>query len=545
MYVSRRWWSGLTCGDLLDRAADMYPERLAVVDGQGRLTYAALRESADRLAIALLDLGLKPLERVFLQLPNWNEFATIYFALQKIGAIPVLLIDRYKQYEANHLCRAVQASAWIAPEIYGKVDYRSIIGEVLQGNPQTRHVIMVRSGKDCPYNRLEDLIAPVSRTKENIQRLEACRPDPAQVAHMGPTGGSTGIPKVAPHTHNDLLCSARFCAAAWEMTLHDITLLSTPIGHDLTFTKGFLGAMSTCGRAVMLDSTDVKRICTAIQDEKVTAVVWVPTLAARLLDFDHLNDYDLRTLKKIHCGGGKSQPELIKAVREKLNCVFYNAYGGTEGMTCITRSHYKSERVYGTVGHPSCPYDIYKVVDPDGRELPPNTKGELMIKGPGVFTGYYNSPEENGRAFTEDGFFRAGDLAMIDEAGDIILCGRLKDIVKRGGESISAPEIETLISGHPDVVIVAVVGMPDALMGERVCAYIQPRSGTRLDFQSIIVYLKGLGTSVLQLPERIEFVEKMPLTKTEKVDKRYLREDIARKISLERAGNAPSNKTHI
>ena len=134
-YVSRRWWTGLTCGDRLDKAADIYPERLAVVDGQARLTYAQVRETADRLAIALLELGIKPLERVLLQLPNWHEFAYAYFALQKIGAIPVLLIHRYRQYEAKHLCRVVKASAWIAPEVWGKVDYRPIIRDVLQDNP--------------------------------------------------------------------------------------------------------------------------------------------------------------------------------------------------------------------------------------------------------------------------------------------------------------------------------------------------------------------------------------------------------------------------
>jgi non-ribosomal peptide synthetase component E (peptide arylation enzyme) len=531
LYARRRWWTGLTCGGLLDKAADIYPERIAVVDSQARLTYGQLRETADRLAIALLDLGLKPLDKVLLQLPNWHEFAYIYFALQKIGAIPVLLIDRYRQYEANHLCRTVQASAWIAPGAWGGVDYASIIDDVLKNNPQTKHVIMVRASESCPYHRVEDLIAPVRWSKEAAERLESCRPDPSEVAHMGPTGGSTGIPKVALRAHHDILCSTEYATAAWELNLHDTILLATPIGHDLTFTKGFLGIVGAYGRAVMLDSTDPARICAAIQQEKVTAVVWVPTVAARLLDFSGLKDYDLSSLKKMHCGGGKSQPELIKAVQEKLDCVYFNACGSTEGLSCMTRSHYDVDRICRTVGKPTCPYDIYRIVDTDGRELPSNAEGELLIKGPSIFIGYYNNQEENDIAFTTDGFFRTGDQAMIDETGDVILCGRLKDTIKRGGESISAPEIETLISQHPDVVLVAVVGMPDPEMGERVCAYIQPRTGAKLDFAAVISFLKGLGASVLQLPERIEFVDAMPLTQTEKVDKSYLREDIKRKIS--------------
>ncbi len=290
----------------------------------------------------------------------------------------------------------------------------------------------------------------------------------------------------------------------------------------------------------MLDSTHPERICATIEQEKVTAVVWVPTMAVRLLDFDRLKEYDLSSLKKMHCGGGKSQPDLIKAVWQKLDCVYFNACGSTEGLTCITRPHYDLNRVFRTVGRPTCPYDVYKIIDLHGNEVGPSTKGDLLIKGPGIFTGYYNNPEENEMAFTSDGFFRTGDEAMIDENGDVTLCGRLKDTIKRGGESISAPEIETLISGHPDVVLVAVVGMPDSQMGERVCAYIQLRTGAELDFTTVISYLKGLGASVLQLPERIEFVDKMPLTQSEKVDKRRLREDIESKLLGQAAHNVPS-----
>jgi non-ribosomal peptide synthetase component E (peptide arylation enzyme) len=183
-----------------------------------------------------------------------------------------------------------------------------------------------------------------------------------------------------------------------------------------------------------------------------------------------------------------------------------------------------------TVGKPTCPYDTYKVVSPDGKELPPNTPGELMIKGPGVFTGYYKAPEENAKVFNEEGFFRTGDLARIDEKGIVTLTGRIKEIIKRGGESISATEIEILISSHPDVAIVAVIPMSDPVFGERVCAYIQPKPGASLSFEKIIAYLKEKKASVLQLPERIEFIETMPFTKAEKVDKKLLREDIERKL---------------
>jgi len=272
-------------------------------------------------------------------------------------------------------------------------------------------------------------------------------------------------------------------------------------------------------------------ICQTIQQEKVTAVVWVPTLAKRLIDFEGLKNYDLSSLKKMHCGGGVSQPEIIKEVWEQLGCTFFNAYGGTEGQTTITRSEDKPQTILHTVGRPTCPYDTYKVVDRNRKELPPNTPGELIIKGPGVFTGYYKAPKENKMALDKEGFFGTGDVVKIDEVGNVTITGRLKEMINRGGESISATEIESLIIGHPGVAIVAVIPMPDPVMGERVCAYLQPKPGANLNFDKIIAYLKERKASVLQLPERIEFIGDMPLTKAEKVDKKVLIEDIKKKGS--------------
>ena len=199
-------------------------------------------------------------------------------------------------------------------------------------------------------------------------------------------------------------------------------------------------------------------------------------------------------------------------------------------MNVQTGLDYDMETVRRSVGKPTCPYDTYRIVDEKGRELPPNTPGEIAVKGPGVFTGYYNAPEENEKTFDKDGFFRTGDLAMKDESGNIILTGRIKEMIKRGGESIITVEIENLIIQHPDVAAVAVIGMPDPVMGEKACAYIQSKPGAKLTFDEIISFLKGKDASVLQLPEKIEFMDSLALTKTNKVDKRALEEDIKKKI---------------
>lgn len=533
-YNRLRWWAGLTFGDILDKAADIYPDKEALVDGKTRLTYSQVREKANRLAISLMELGIKPQDRILVQVPNWNEFVYAYFALQKIGAIPILLIDRYRQYEINHLFSLTGATSWIVAEKYGKINYLPIIEDILRDNPQTEHIILIRAESQKYLLSLEELIENAKLTDENLTRLAERRPDPMQVAHMGPTGGTTGLPKVVPRTHNDYLCRVEYVARAWELNSNDTLLITAPVGHDLPFSIGLCSTIFTFGKIVMLGSTNPEDICKTIGKEKVTAIAWVPTLAHRLVNFEGLKDYDISSLQKMYCGGGVSPMELVRDVNEKLGCIYINAYGATEGMNVQTRMDYNTEIVHRTVGKPTCPYDTYKIVDENGRELPPNTPGELVVKGPGIFTGYFNAPEENKKAFDSHGFFRTGDLAMIDDSGNIILTGRIREMIKRGGESISAVEIENLIVTHPDVASVAVIGMPDPEMGERVCAYIQPKTGAKLSFGKIISFLKDRGASVLQLPERIEFIDSLPLTKARKLDKTSLEEDIKKKLAMEK-----------
>jgi non-ribosomal peptide synthetase component E (peptide arylation enzyme) len=534
-YNKLRWWSGLTFGDVFDRATDIHPEKEAFVDLYSRFTYGEAREKTDKLAVGLMDLGIKPKDRVLLQLPNWNEFVFAFFALQKIGAITVLLIDRYRQFEINHLVSISGSTAWIVPAKYRKTDYLPIIDDVLREHPEMEYVITVRGEVDRPgFSSLEKLIAQAELTNENLEKLAAARPDPMQIAHMGPTGGTTGLPKIVARSHNSLLTGIEYCSKSWDQNCEDVNMIVGPIGHDLSFSKGFVGSVITHGKVVLLDLADNKDICDAIEREKVTSIVWVPTLAQRMIEYEDLDKHDLSSLKKMHSAGGANQPDLVKSVTEKLNVKFYNGYGATEGITTITRTTDSLETICSSVGKPTCPFDTYKVIDSNGNDVPLGSQGELVLKGPGVFTGYYNNPEENAEVFTEDGFFRTGDMARIDECGRITLTGRIKDMINRGGESISAAPIEGLIMAHPDVMAVAVIAMPDPLMGERVCAYIQAKEGAQLTFEGIISFLKEQKASVLQFPERVEFIQDMPLTAAEKIDKKVLRVDIQKKLAAEK-----------
>jgi len=483
--------------------------------------------------MSLMGLGIKPQDRILLQVPNWNEFIYSFFAIQKIGAIDVLLLPRHAQVEIDHICRLTGATTWIVPEKYGSIDYLPIIDNVLEGNPKLKNVILVRSKDSQQFLRLEKLIEKADLSESNLQNLAERRPDPMEVAHMGPTSGTTGLTKVSARTHNDYICRSEYTARGWELTSNDTCIIVAPAAHDLSFCNAICSTLFVFGKLVMLDSTKPEDILDMIQKEKVTAVAWVPALAYRLVYFDRLKDYDVSSLQKMMCGGQAITPDFVKDVNEKLGCKVINGYGGTEGHQVFTRLDYDQATVHTNVGRPTCPYSTYKVIDDNEKELSLKISGELVVKGPDIFTGYYNSPEENKGAFTRDGFFKTGDQAKIDESGNITITGRIKDIIKRSGENISPVEIEELIIAHPDVAQVSVIGMPDPVLSERICAYVQPKSGAKLNFEVIILSLKSKGASVLLLPERIEFMDRLPLTKSNKPDKKPLREDIRKKLIAE------------
>ncbi len=532
-YNRMRWWLGMTWGDMFDKATDIYPNKVGLVDGTGCWTYSQLRRKVDRLAISLMKRGIKPRDWVILQFPNWHEYIIAFFAVQKIGALTLLLIPRHNQSEINHLCELTKPVAWMVPERYGKIDYEPIINDVTKENPQLKHVILVRAEKNDTYQSFDELIEESDLTEENLGELGQRRPDPDEVSHIMPTGGTTGLPKASVRTHNCYICNVEYHSRVWEITSNDVLMVVTPVGHSMAMHWGIGAAFFNFAKLVLLDSTRPEDICEWIQKEKVTAVPSVPALIARVLDMEGLEKYDLTSLKKISVGGAPSTPELLRKAYEKLNCIVISGFGSSEGTNTATRPEDSIDIICNSVGRPACPYDTIKIIDETGNEVPPGVEGELVSKGPGIFTGYFKSQEENTRIFTSDGFFKTGDKAKKDEFGNITITGRIKDIINRGGEKISALEIEHRLSAHPGIREAVVVGMPDPILGERICAYVTVNQGKHLNFKDIIDFLKEKGASLQQLPERIEFIDELPMTKVGKIDKIALREDIKKKLESE------------
>jgi 2,3-dihydroxybenzoate-AMP ligase len=531
-YNKYRWWPGMTWGDMFDKATDLYPEKEGLVDDTHCFTYRELRSKVDRLALGFIGLGIKERQFVLLQIPNWHEYLLAFYALQKIGAIPVLLISRHGLSEILHIAALTDPVAWIGPTRYRNTEYLPMLREVIKETKALRHLLSVRGQEDKAFTPLESLVASGQPTTAELESLEARRPDPMEVSMILLTGGTTGLPKAVPRTHNDYIASVEYHSKAWEITSKDTLLTAAPVSHAQAMHNGVGSVFLNFCKYVITDSTDAEEICRVIEREKVTAFPTVPALVQRIVNLDNLREYNLQSLKKIYCGGAPSPPELVRSVYDKIGCKFVNALGSSEGLGSMTRLNADLETICTTVGQKDCPYCQYKVLDQYGQDVPPGHEGELMAKGPTVFTGYFKSPEDNLTTFTRDGFFKTGDLAKIDESGTITITGRIKETILRGGETISAVAIERLIASHPGVAEVAVIGMPDKALGERICAYVTLKGEASLAFQELIVYLRSLGASVLQLPERLEIVDAIPRTKIGKADKRALKEDIGRKLGL-------------
>ena len=540
-YTENGGWLNLTYGDLLDRAASQHPDRVAVIDERHRLTYKSLKEKIVRFAIALLDLGVKSHDRIILQLPNRYEFVVAFYAMQKIGAVPLLAVPRHGYQEITSFAAITEPTGWIIPAKDGKVEFAPLVKEVLSATRGLKHILMIRDGNFLPAYALsmEALMEGVDLERYSSSYLDPFRPDPNDVAVLLPTGGTTGLPKMVPRTHNSLIVTNRSISAR-HRTSDAILLQATPVGHAMAMQGALNCAIFTGSTLVLQGIPRPTEILETIQREGVTSAFMVPTQLEGIVNHPDLEGYDLRSLRVIGTAGAGLPVDVAeKAINyfSRFDCKFSgNGLGASEGLLALGDLDDPLELKIKTVGRSVTPGSHYKVVDQDERELPIHTEGELVAKGPEVFSGYYKTTEEEMKeVFTHDGYYRTGDLAKIDERGYITITGRRKDVIIRGGETLVPSEMENLIRRHPDVEGTAVVGVPDPQMGERACAFVVPKPGKSLTFEEMIRFLKSQGAGVLLLPERLEIVEHLPETGIGKVDKKALRREIEEKLRKEKS----------
>ncbi len=528
------WWD-MNLSEALERTATIYSYRTMVVDETKKITYSELNDQVTRLALGLIELGLRPGDTVLLQLPNVVEFCVIYLACQRIGVIPIMGVPRHAQKEMIHFGNIAGAKAWIGPAAFRKTNYLEMLPGFKAGIPSLKHIIMVEDGPERPgmlsYNKILSQAKP---GKYSAESLEKYNPDPDEVCILLPTGGTTGLPKLVPRTHNNYLCNAYYSCTRFDKTPRDGDLVITPVAHNAGLQR-LLYRLVYGGKLILGNSTRPRDILETIQKERATSCFLVPTLLIDILNEPDRDKFDLSSLYIVSSGAAFLAPETLKEARKNIKCNVINNFGMSEGPCIGPRVDYTEEEILYTVGKAHCPWDHYIILDEDGKEVPVGQEGELAATGPTVFTGYYNAEEANRKSFTREGYFRSGDLARINASGNFTITGRVKDLINRGGEKISAEEVEEMLVTMEGVASVAAVSMPDPRMGEKVCVFIKIKRNARgkFDLDSVTAHMKTLGASVLLLPERVEMIEDIPLTPIGKIDKKVLRKRVADKMAKE------------
>jgi 2,3-dihydroxybenzoate-AMP ligase len=525
-------WDGTCVFELLSRAAQTHANKTALVAGAHRLSYAELQHDALNLAARLLGLGIAPLDRVVLQLPNIPEFVLMYFALVRIGAIPVMALRAHRHAEVRHFLAASGAKAYVVPDRIGAFDYREMAQTLRADAPALQHVIVVGQAQAGQHAFATLMHEPPSAAE--VQALAAIRPEPGDVATMLLSGGTTAMSKLIPRTHQDYVLNARLCAQAAGFDAHTVFMAILPLGHNYNLASpGLLGAFSVGGTVVLAPSSDADSVFELVQRERVSVIAAVVPLIVNWLGSGAEARHDLSSLKVIQNGGARLAPELRSRLRERFGCTPQEIYGTAEGLINMTRLDDPDELLLHSSGAPVCEADEIRVVDEEGFELPDGEAGELITRGPYTICGYFNAPEKNAEAFTPDGFYRMGDI--VRKRGRYVWAeGRKKDMINRGGEKISCEEVENLIFAHPKVRAVTLVAMPDPVFGEKACAFVIAHAGESLGFDELILFLKRQNIASFKLPERLELVTEFPLSPVGKILKRQLRDQVALTLEQER-----------
>ncbi|MFC5475410.1 (2,3-dihydroxybenzoyl)adenylate synthase [Paraherbaspirillum soli] len=522
-YRAAGYWTGETFGAMLRARAQEHPERPALVCGTRRWTYRELDQRSDQLAAGFARLGISARDRVVVQLPNVAEFFAVCFALFRLGAVPVFALPAHRRAEISYFCEFAEATAYVIADSDGGFDYRQLARQVSAEVPTLKHVIVAGEAQEfCALDSLYD----------SPQTFPEPRPD--DVAFLQLSGGSTGLPKLIPRTPDDYLYSIRASADICGLTPDSVYLCALPVAHNFTLSSpGTLGVLYAGGCVVMARRASPDEAFPLIEAERVTLTALVPPLAMVWLDAaasgHGSGKHDLSSLQLLQVGGAKFTTEVAQRVRPVLGCALQQVFGMAEGLVNYTRHDDPEQLIVSTQGRPISADDEVRVVDDEDCDVAPGEVGHLLTRGPYTIRGYYRAEEHNARAFTADGFYRTGDLVSQLPSGHLVVEGRAKDQINRGGDKVAADEVENHLLAHPNVHDVALVAMPDAYLGERSCAFVIPRGAVPRTLE-LTYFLRERGIAHYKIPDRIEFVDHFPKTGVGKVNKRVLRERIAQQL---------------
>ena len=509
-----------TCHDILARRAAAHPDREALVDHRHRVTYRELLERVERTAAALQSLGLGAGDVITIQLPNWVEFAYVFFACERIGAIANQIGPDFRSREVEYIVRFSESRAFVCPASFKGFDYVDMVRSLRPQLGGLNAVLVLGRASDGETVSLDELV--YGRTPP--PPLTPYRMAPDAIMRMAFTSGTTGNPKGVTHSFETTLPAAEILNGAMNVTERDVFLIYLPLGLNWGYLT-LLQSIMAGARAVLLDRFSGRAALELIDRERVTFIPSAPASIIAMLNDPELERFSLGSLRVVITGGASCPIETIRAYRARMPGHLIELYGMLEtGFHTFTRLEDDPETVTGSIGR-EAPRMQLRLIDEHGRDVPPGAEGEIAAKGPSVHLGYYKNPAANAELFTADGWFRTGDLGARDAAGNVRIVGRLKEMINRGGKKFFPREVEEILYTHPSVLHAAIVGVPDPRLGERNCLCVIPREGTRVSLPEIVAFLKD-GVAAYKLPEELELFDEFPFTPTGKIQRHALTKQV-------------------
>jgi non-ribosomal peptide synthetase component E (peptide arylation enzyme) len=528
--LAQRWraageWREETFFEILRARAAAHPEREVFVDGQGRIAYGELRDKVERCAAFLKSIGIGRGDVVTIQLPNRIAFPIVFFSLELIGAVANKVNPDFRVRELDYILRFSNSRALICPSSFKNFDYVGMARQLRASVPNLTHLVIAGEAVEGEWN-LERGIAET----EPLAAADRVRMSADEVCRMAFTSGTTGNPKCVLHSFNTTLPAVRQINRDMRVTEEDVQLIYLPVCLNWGYLC-VLQAVVSGGRAVLLERFSANAALDLIQRERVTYIGTAPASIVAMLNEPDLARYDVSSLRVVITGGASAAIETIRDYQARMPGHLLELYGMLEtGFHTYTRFSDDPTKVNGTIGRVVSSMEL-RILDETDNQVPHGDVGEIGALGPSVHLGYHANAAANAEAFTQDGWFRTGDLGrVVDQAGNVEIVGRRKEIINRGGKKFFPREVEELLYTHPKVMHAAMIGIADKRLGERNCLCVIPKAGQSVTLAEMVAHLRG-EVADYKLPEELVIVEELPFTATGKLRRHVLAEEVAQRFA--------------
>lgn len=531
-YTSKGYWTDALLSDFWANNARNCPDREAIVDSNVRLTWAQAGHWIDRLALGFAGMGIRRDEVIVFQLPPSVMLFLLRVACEKAGILGIVAARTLRHREMEYIINKASPVALVIPKEFGGFDYFNMFQEMRPNIPPIKYCFI--AGEAAPQGTigLIDLLEQPLEKKYPSNHLERRKFKSTETSLIVHTTGTTGMPKLVEHA----ACSRLWQGIDWVTRLNlsgaDILgmFMPAPAGPN---TPVYYGAPQVAAKVVILEKFMPDEALKLIEKERITFAVFVPTMLQMMANHPDFERYDLSSLRFVQTAGAPLPYQAGVEVEDKLKCPIYQVYGGIDHDPTTMHSLGDSFHVrHLTVGKPISGSE-FRILDDKGNEIPKGEVGEVWGRGPACPPGFYKD-EAGTREAWKTGHINTEDLGKWDEDGNLILVGRKRDMIIRGGQNIYSGEVEELLRTHLKIADAAIIKMPDPIMGEKCCAYIVPQPAQEICFEEIIFFLKGKKLALYKLPERVEFIDKIPRIEGQlKVDKKVLEMDIIHKLKHE------------